>query len=517
MPAMGGGRGPKQSPRQGRRNGGLKLRISTHEGKATNASTGAIRFAHASTIGRRQTMEDAVCARAEVPQLNNAAYFGVYDGHGGDEAAIYTATALLTEFIATLSTVLRSKPPMGKPRGRGPVVSTWPPVLDTEYNKSISTAFRQAHCKVDINIKKKFVKPRSKGLGGSPGADPGCTACTVLITQDHFVFANLGDSRAVLSCRGGLAFATEDHKPSHPREIDRICDAGGYVLRGRVCAMLAVARALGDHQFKDSEMPPSKQMVSPVPEITFVDRSYNEDFLLIACDGLFDVMSNEEVVDFILEAFTFTHNVSEIAKRLVAVALKRGSMDNISVVIVDLRQRTSRTPSRGGTPTKFATPQRRTTKNSHGSSGGKGNVPAVYQGTNLPPIGNGPRRLHSMPSAERTKTTNPRDRNSMRLYATPGSIKKTASDYHPSPPSPTHNSFNRRNIARENTLSPPRLGVPHSPTLPTRNTQTLRHDSNMMAREESIVLDDPIDHKVEKAAMQRSLTTLLGPKQFTDV
>lgn len=102
------------------------------------------------------------------------------------------------------------------------------------------------------------------------------------------VFANLGDSRALLSSGKQLAFATRDHKPTDQLEKDRICEAGGFVLRGRVCAALAVSRALGDHQFKDSRLPQAEQMVSPVPDITFVDRNLlTDDFLLVCTSSSF--------------------------------------------------------------------------------------------------------------------------------------------------------------------------------------------------------------------------------------
>ena len=69
---------------------------------------------------------------------------------------------------------------------------------------------------------------------------------------------------------------------------DRIYEAGGFVLRGRVCAALAVARAFGDHQFKDPMLPQEAQMVTPCPDITFIDRNTSDDeFLVIACDGVY--------------------------------------------------------------------------------------------------------------------------------------------------------------------------------------------------------------------------------------
>ena len=112
----------------------------------------------------------------------------------------------------------------------------------------------------------------------------------------------------------------------------------GFVLKGRVMATLAVARALGDHQFKDPNLPWGKQMVSAVPDVTFIDRrNAADDFLIIACDGIFDVMNNESAVSFVRAALGTGASLKEVATRLIRFALKRGSTDNLSVIIVDVR------------------------------------------------------------------------------------------------------------------------------------------------------------------------------------
>jgi serine/threonine protein phosphatase PrpC len=140
--------------------------------------------------------------------------------------------------------------------------------------------------------------------GGIDAEFCGSTSSTACITSDHVVFANLGDSRALLSSGGQVVFATSDHKPEDPSEKDRICDAGGYVLRGRVNGCLAVARAFGDFQFKDQNADQPLQMVSPCPDITFVDRNHDDDeFVLICCDGIFDVMTSEDAATFVRDTF----------------------------------------------------------------------------------------------------------------------------------------------------------------------------------------------------------------------
>lgn len=91
--------------------------------------------------------------------------------------------------------------------------------------------------------------------------------------------------------------ATVDHKPTDTKEHARITDAGGKVLNGRVDGGLALSRAFGDFEYKmRSDLPPVRQKVSAEPDCIYVHRRPGHDeFVLLACDGLWDVSSNEQV------------------------------------------------------------------------------------------------------------------------------------------------------------------------------------------------------------------------------
>jgi len=119
------------------------------------------------------------------------------------------------------------------------------------------------------------------------------------------VVANAGDSRAVL-CRAGLAVAlSDDHKPNHPTEKWRIEAAGGYVEtcgpgQYRVNGNLNLSRALGDLEYKkDRKLGPEAQIISATPDVKIEHRRTEDEFLVLCCDGVWDVKSNQEVVDFI--------------------------------------------------------------------------------------------------------------------------------------------------------------------------------------------------------------------------
>ncbi|KAM3373607.1 hypothetical protein ACQJBY_020198 [Aegilops geniculata] len=190
------------------------------------------------------------------------------------------------------------------------------------------------------------------------GAIVGSTAVVALLVRDRLIVANCGDSRAVLS-RGGVAVPlSQDHKPDRPDEMARIKAAGGkvmYMNGARVRGILAMSRALGHRVLKPE--------VICEPEISITERCEEDDCLILASDGLWDVISNKVACDVArqcLEDGSPTRApdaaagsssgapvVSQeeeprcfrAAALLARLALGRESSDNISVVVVDLKAR----------------------------------------------------------------------------------------------------------------------------------------------------------------------------------
>ena len=116
-------------------------------------------------------------------------------------------------------------------------------------------------------------------------------------------------------------------------EKKRIENSGGFILRNRVLGVLAVSRSFGDHSLK--------QFVVSTPFVNSMALTEEDDFLILACDGVWDVMSDQEVVDFV-KVYAENQNGSTeekfdvIARALVDEALKRGSTDNITAIVVKL-------------------------------------------------------------------------------------------------------------------------------------------------------------------------------------
>lgn len=169
----------------------------------------------------------------------------------------------------------------------------------------------------------------------------GSTAVVSLVSSEHIFVANCGDSRAVLGRAGGAYRLSRDHKPDLDDEQDRIRKYGGKVLDyngRRVMGLLAMSRAFGDLCLRDSG-------VIADPEITVINRTEEDEFLVLGSDGLWDALEDREVCDLTRKCFQRAQERGaepEKASRVAAsvlmrAALDHGSSDNITVLVIDLR------------------------------------------------------------------------------------------------------------------------------------------------------------------------------------
>ncbi|GER45116.1 protein phosphatase 2C family protein [Striga asiatica] len=251
------------------------------------SQNGKFSYGYASSPGKRSSMEDFYETRIDGVDGEIVGLFGVFDGHGGARAAEYVKQNLFTNLI---------KHP--------------------KFISDTKSAIADAYSHTDS----EFLKSEN-----NQNRDAGSTASTAILVGDRLLVANVGDSRAVI-CRGGDAIAvSRDHKPDQTDERQRIEDAGGFVMWAgtwRVGGVLAVSRAFGDRLLK--------QYVVADPEIQEEKVDDTLEFLILASDGLWDVVTNEEAV-------SMTRPISdpeEAAKRLMQEAHQRGSGDNITVVVV---------------------------------------------------------------------------------------------------------------------------------------------------------------------------------------
>lgn len=134
----------------------------------------------------------------------------------------------------------------------------------------------------------------------------GCTATVVLVTPMEIYCANAGDSRTVMCEKGVAIELSKDHKPDLSEERTRIMKAGGEVIEGRVNGMLALSRAIGDFDYKPINPPKDAQptwflnnhMVTSYPDVVIKPFHKDVEFMVLACDGIWDCKTSEEVVNY---------------------------------------------------------------------------------------------------------------------------------------------------------------------------------------------------------------------------
>lgn len=165
--------------------------------------------------------------------------------------------------------------------------------------------------------------------------ESGSVCVSAILIDDTLHIAHTGDSRAVL-CRNGRAIhLTSDHKPTCNKEKERVVQNGGTVEWDLLNGYLEVSRAIGDF---DSELGLKTRGLSASPEITKVKLHAEDEFVIVACDGLWDVMDSAEAIRFARAHLSRYNCVDTASEFLVREALKKQSDDNITVIIIGFQK-----------------------------------------------------------------------------------------------------------------------------------------------------------------------------------
>ncbi|PAV57487.1 hypothetical protein WR25_23614 [Diploscapter pachys] len=276
-----------------------------------------LRYAMASMQGWRIDMEDAHVVEVSMTEqepYKDWSFFAVFDGHAGTFAADDAAENIMKTLISTPEFEKATE----ELKSNGGVLC----------KKSISlleNGIKRGFLLLDDIIRERLNTDRS-----------GSTAVCAMVTPTHIIIANLGDSRAVVARKGEESFGTEDHKPYHDKERERIVSAGGSVMIQRINGSLAVSRALGDFEYKNVPgLDACRQLVSPEPDVYILERHKDKDeFLVVACDGIYDVMDNEALCKFVESRLGVNEDLNIVCNEVLDMCLSRGSRDNMTMIIV---------------------------------------------------------------------------------------------------------------------------------------------------------------------------------------
>ena len=248
-------------------------------------------------------------------------FFAVYDGHGGNGCSLYLKNNLHKNISEFSVKGLKSA------------------IEITEDNFLTKKAIDNDYNLVDTS---------------------GSCGIILLIKNKKCIIANIGDSRLVIFKNKRVIFSTKDHKPNTYMEKRRIEKAGGSVYQTtaaipiyqngklieipwRVCpGGLSVSRTIGDIESKEEMFGGKKGVVVALPDITEFDLNDEFNFIVIGCDGIFDVLSNGEIIDCIKMVLKLNKGKNkkinelcgDFAAMIIKSALAKESFDNVSCIVI---------------------------------------------------------------------------------------------------------------------------------------------------------------------------------------
>jgi serine/threonine protein phosphatase PrpC len=268
---------------------------------------------------------------SDTSPADSAAFFGVYDGHGGERVA------------EMLSTILHE---------RITSIPSWSSNLPASIEAAAHDADMQC---LQIEHERRLELSAGGNNRGSLGLaqtrllrDVGSAAVIGILfrgmhdTKTTLHAANVGDCRCVLSRNGHAVQLTQDHKATRESEAARIHDAGGYISRRRLNGVLDVTRSFGDISFKmypptGGDLWKGQQLIAR-PDVTSVAVEPDDEFAVFATDGLWDVATPQEVVNFVKRRLLVHRDVQRASRELCVKAIDLQTQDNCSCIVVCLNQ-----------------------------------------------------------------------------------------------------------------------------------------------------------------------------------
>ena len=270
-------------------------------------------------LEHRQEMEDFHCIKQALGKRPNLSYFAIFDGHGGKDVASFLSINLHHFLIDEINNINFG-------------------TNDEENISNIIESIKSAFMKIDQNIlaNENFTN------------DVGSTATLIFIYYNNLnenilnnnndngnknvertlICANIGDSNGYLITKSNISQITKPHKCEDTSEVQRIKDTGGIVFQGRIFGKLILTRTLGDKEMK-------KYGVIPVPDFYTKKIEKDDLFVIIASDGIWDVINEEELYKMGNEK----ELSSEIfSKKIMDLAKERDTRDNSSCIVIKLNK-----------------------------------------------------------------------------------------------------------------------------------------------------------------------------------
>lgn len=259
-----------------------------------------------SDSGSRPYMEDThICIQDLAKKFSNkilgeesVSFYGVFDGHGGKEASDFVRDNLPRIIVA-----------------------------DADFPLELEKVVTRSFMETDAAFARSYALESTLSSG--------TTALAALIFGRSLLVANAGNSRAVLSRNGRALDMSNDHTPIYNKERIRVESLGGFVEDGYLNGQLAVTRAIGNWDMKGlKEMGDHISPLTAEPELKLITLTKEDEFLILGSDGIWDAISSQNAVDFVRRQLQEHNDINQCCMELAKEALRRGSFDNLTVVIV---------------------------------------------------------------------------------------------------------------------------------------------------------------------------------------
>ncbi|KAF7814533.1 putative protein phosphatase 2C 60 [Senna tora] len=369
---------------------GVYLSTPKTEKASEDGENDRLRYGLSSMQGWRTTMEDAHAAHTDLD--DSTSFFGVYDGHGGKAVAKFCAKYLHQQMLkheaylagdigtSLKKSFLRMDEMMCGQRGWRELAVLgektkkfsgmrewfiWSPKSGAVSGHVDDWAFEEDAHYVTIRHELRMIKgpivvsgdqmPDAQLVLQSSKATSLLLQMLVILVVFYQGTARLdlpessvslplsSHSMSVTHPDFKAHILTKDHKPDLEVEKDRILKAGGFVRFGRVNGSLNLARAIGDIEFKENKhLPAEKQIITADPDITSVELCSDDEFLVIACDGIWDCMSSQQLVDFVHEQLKTENKLKVICERVFdwCLAPTAGGLgcDNMTMILIQFKR-----------------------------------------------------------------------------------------------------------------------------------------------------------------------------------
>lgn len=278
--------------------------------------------------GYRMAMEDAYVGVEGRVGDSPVAIYAVFDGHGGQACSAFLAERFAPHVL----------------RGLQRAAAAATTIDNIDLCRVLTDCF--------IELDRQFYR--------MPNNDSGSTCIAAVVFHNQVVVCNVGDSRCILSRNGAAKHCSFDHKPDNLGELVRIHSNGGFVMNNRVNGILALSRAFGDFNFKmhssilngggpagarsgDRLMAsPEKYQVIAIPDIIIHQLTPEDEFLVLACDGIWDCLTPNELIKSIRHLISLGKNLEEVIEIILdrcinmADAATGVGFDNMTMLIVPL-------------------------------------------------------------------------------------------------------------------------------------------------------------------------------------